>query len=1076
MPLYLNDTSRYRVQIELDYGDPENSATGTEYVSNFDLQTEANSAPYRAILLNSVSIDQRVDSVGFGTIKVAKHSDMDAWLTREWRGYDVKIYVYVPESTTQTTWFFGVNGGIKNTSKEYIEFELKDKKGAFDTLLLTNKMFDSNINTQRPVPMVLGDVYNIQPEFFGDKYRVGVTKCYFQDARDNGATIDTVPKSVQYASDTGTVSDGMSSDGTIEPVNQLFGTMTVDVNEEHDTCGKQMEFFAGRAGFEIDAGSFAAFTNNVRSGFYWTDTKITIRQAMDEVCSSAVAFWYVDDTSSTNKIYLKKLALPDDTSEIDVEIKADDIIDHSLRLVEVKPASSATRYHYRRNYHPLKESEIAESVIGTTRQQLKAPWRINEQQNPKGAFYPQAEPFDCFHNTWNDDFMGQRWGIRNATTYVYELKTNKTPELGDHVNITYPSDNFNSGRNARVIGIKKYVDSPILTIRVWVGAAVVGVAATQDVAYNQLVLKWFVDIDNSVCQALDSVTLLDLDGNYAESDEASGDINAVSMPVAGHTNVTFPDFAVKEAGLCTLSHGTPWRLMDCIINGTSKRQAGEWRVSISTPGSGGGYAAGDNFKAGYDPQTGKYVVVIDFATLNPNSSFTSFSVCAEETDIPTTDHAGVVNSLTPNAFYRFNESSSSTWVDSTGSFDGTYYNSPTQQVAGLAKNQAAPNRSVTFDGVNQYATTSLVSVINEFDFTISVLVKVQAGVVGCLMSQYRGGFAGNFVMRINVGGIVDIEIDGNRILRAQNYPLKYDATHHIAVVRSGTDVTLYLNGANVASGTYSGGIVGEDFHVATLNTVSEYLAATVDELATFNSALTAANISSLHSAANVSGGYEDHPSYYNQVVKIGDLEAYFRLGESSGTALTDETGNHTNISYVNSPTLGVDKLMNDNDTDTAVTFSGTSHAYGSEGVWPSSGSYSFAFLMNRTDNTNPNNGIISNHRAAWGANVSLQYNGSGKIEFTHGGSNVFTGATTLTDGTTYHIVLTYDGTTYELFVNGVSDGSGTGTGAHSEPRFYIGTYSNAAGEDFQGTIDELALFSKQLSQTEITNLYNASGL
>ena len=63
-------------------------------------------------------------------------------------------------------------------------------------------------------------------------------------------------------------------------------------------------------------------------------------------------------------------------------------------------------------------------------------------------------------------------------------------------------------------------------------------------------------------------------------------------------------------------------------------------------------------------------------------------------------------------------------------------------------------------------------------------------------------------------------------------------------------------------------------------------------------------------------------SYSAAVLADGPL-AYYRLGDSSGTTMTDSSGNGRNGTYAGSPTLGAPGLVI-GDTDTAVTFNGTS--------------------------------------------------------------------------------------------------------------------------------------------------------
>lgn len=81
----------------------------------------------------------------------------------------------------------------------------------------------------------------------------------------------------------------------------------------------------------------------------------------------------------------------------------------------------------------------------------------------------------------------------------------------------------------------------------------------------------------------------------------------------------------------------------------------------------------------------------------------------------------------------------------------------------------------------------------------------------------------------------------------------------------------------------------------------------------------------------------------------------------------------------------------------------------------------------------------------------------------------------LTVGTWYHLAFTYDGAEVRTYLNasllgGPTAASGSGTGSVSNETF-IGA-SETAGNKANGLIDELGFWSKALSTTEITDLYN----
>lgn len=90
-------------------------------------------------------------------------------------------------------------------------------------------------------------------------------------------------------------------------------------------------------------------------------------------------------------------------------------------------------------------------------------------------------------------------------------------------------------------------------------------------------------------------------------------------------------------------------------------------------------------------------------------------------------------------------------------------------------------------------------------------------------------------------------------------------------------------------------------------------------------------------------------------------------------------------------------------------------------------------------------------------------------------------ATTLSNGTWYHLVYTYDGSYVRAYINGSqvgSDVAASGSGsANQNDSFAIGAVQgNPAGTYYytpNGIIDEVGVWNRALSGTEISELYNS---
>jgi YD repeat-containing protein len=99
----------------------------------------------------------------------------------------------------------------------------------------------------------------------------------------------------------------------------------------------------------------------------------------------------------------------------------------------------------------------------------------------------------------------------------------------------------------------------------------------------------------------------------------------------------------------------------------------------------------------------------------------------------------------------------------------------------------------------------------------------------------------------------------------------------------------------------------------------------------------------------------------------------------------------------------------------------------------------------------------------------LQFNGGTDAGLTGG---VYTGVQ-MPLNTWMHLAVTFDGTTFSFYTNGVLAGIGTGTlGPTVSDPLTIGT--SGACSYFAGMIDEVAIYNRSLSATEIAFVYNAS--
>lgn len=228
-------------------------------------------------------------------------------------------------------------------------------------------------------------------------------------------------------------------------------------------------------------------------------------------------------------------------------------------------------------------------------------------------------------------------------------------------------------------------------------------------------------------------------------------------------------------------------------------------------------------------------------------------------------------------------------------------------------------------------------------------------------------------------------------------------------------------------------------------------------------------------------------SYYSSTVMQDNPVVYHRLDESSGTSAADQTSNAYTGTYSGSGvTYSVAGALS-NDSDTAVTFNGSSgNMTLASGVNPANytSAISIEFWMKLStlsqassptiigNDTTPstNNGLVCYINSTGTALILRLGNGSSNSTSTMN----YPFAT----GVWYHIVWTWNANNILGYVNGVvkeSDDLFTGPISTAPHNLTLG--HNPSGTDFfQGSIDELAIYSTALSASRVMAHFQAASI
>ena len=210
-----------------------------------------------------------------------------------------------------------------------------------------------------------------------------------------------------------------------------------------------------------------------------------------------------------------------------------------------------------------------------------------------------------------------------------------------------------------------------------------------------------------------------------------------------------------------------------------------------------------------------------------------------------------------------------------------------------------------------------------------------------------------------------------------------------------------------------------------------------------------------------------------------NLISVWELDETSGATATDEhgTNNGTNFGATINQTGIIDKAYD-------YTGGTTERVELTTGLFEGNAESSVSVWF-KVDNTSGTKGIVTqwydgtvNKRSVLIrlSNASLQF-------YTYTTSQVGGTYYTVSTATWYHVVCVYNGSTMRIYVDGTLDGtsfSQTGNlGAGTDHVGYVGNYYTATATTLShdGLIDQVAIWDRALTQTDVDDLYNSgSGL
>ena len=303
---------------------------------------------------------------------------------------------------------------------------------------------------------------------------------------------------------------------------------------------------------------------------------------------------------------------------------------------------------------------------------------------------------------------------------------------------------------------------------------------------------------------------------------------------------------------------------------------------------------------------------------------------------------------------------------------------------------------------------------------------------------------------------------------------------------SSTSATLsiYVNGALVSSASVAGHApatgTGDSLSIGSNVGAgsTQYLKGSVDDVRIYNRALSATEVKNLYNA-NYAGDLifnsDERVMQYcdgNNWVAAGKplaaqngLVGWWKLDDGSGSTAIDSSGNGNTGTLTNSPTW-----VGGYAGSGALEFNGTNQETNISSISSISNTFTVSFWLNSTSATNAQ---------VWqmGPYVSCEYLYQlDVIGCSDDNENTVVVSTTHIDDGSWHLV-TYDvtATNESLYIDGELQASKTSTPAGLPRNSCFGGGGCWGGVYFKGFLDDVRVYNRALSASEVSDLYYATG-
>jgi hypothetical protein len=433
------------------------------------------------------------------------------------------------------------------------------------------------------------------------------------------------------------------------------------------------------------------------------------------------------------------------------------------------------------------------------------------------------------------------------------------------------------------------------------------------------------------------------------------------------------------------------------------------------------------------------------------------------------------------AHWTFEEGAGTTTADKTGNGNtGALTNGPTWSAGKYGK-------AVSFDGTNDYVGTTLT--IGK-TFTWSAWFK--AASFGSFQNIMDVGNPNYMLVLTSSNSLGFWSADGMSGGALGTSALSADTWYHVTFVREGDSITngykAYFNGAYTGAantGTWS----STDYFVIGGRTdgQGQYFPGVIDDVRVYNRALSAQEVLNLYNSSGEALGILNR--VHRDVLTSG-LAGYWSFDGSqmSGNTALDSSGSGLSATLTSGPSKTIGVLGQGIRLDGVDDYVTVGDALALNGAQPRTLS---TWLKFSADPLTSAQWIIERGNAT-NATYWLWWNGDNSYSLgdntlicgqriSNGSGEQVANTWTPSPNIWYHVACTYTGTQLIEYINGVQLGSaGSATGSVADETstarsLQFGRRTSTGGNLLVGYLDDVRIYSRALTASEILSLFNLAG-